>query len=152
MTATVRNDLNHSQKGSLLPFFIWSSSRSIGRLWRSRHGRSHVQPPEQLPTRLEVRHFPRGHRPRLTGSRIASGVCFVLPHGEGAEAAQFDPAAVRQRTDDVLEHRLDNQLGIALTQAWIAGGENRYEFGSGQCPCPPHPALSTPWEGLYLPA
>jgi hypothetical protein len=30
--------------------------------------------------------------------------------------AQFDPAAVRQRTDDVIEHRRDDQLGIAPAQ------------------------------------
>jgi hypothetical protein len=62
-----------------------------------------VEPPEQLPAGLEVRHRFRRHRHGLASPRIAAGVRIALPHGEGTEGAQFNPAAARQRTDDVID-------------------------------------------------
>ena len=48
------------------------------------------------------------------GTRVAAGARRTILDREGAEAAQLDPIAARERIDDLAEDRVDDILDVAL--------------------------------------
>src|SRR3569833_4730228 len=74
----------------------------------------------QLLARLEARRLARRMLERLARLRIAARARRGLAHAEGAEAAEVDLVAARQRVRHELEHVLHELLYLRLGGAGLA--------------------------------
>src|SRR5215471_9812900 len=72
------------------------------------------------------------------GARIAAGAGRSVLDREGAETAQLDPVAARERVDDLAEDRVDDVLDIALIKMRILRGDALNQFGLDHRHCRPH--------------
>ena len=63
------------------------------------------------------------------GARVAADARRAMLDREGAEAAQLDPIAARQRLDDLVEDDVDDALDVAMEQMRIGGGDLLDELG-----------------------
>ena len=50
-------------------------------------------------------------------------------HGEGAEAAQLDAVAARQRLDDLVEDDVDDALDVAVIEVLVGSSNFLNELG-----------------------
>src|SRR3546814_17560831 len=92
----------------------------------SRSGSAGVQALAQLLARLEIGHDLLRDGNRLAGARVAPDARAALLDREGAEAAELDPVAARQRRRDLVQYRRHDALCIALQPMRIAFGQPLY--------------------------
>src|SRR2546423_9334505 len=63
------------------------------------------------------------------GARIAAGARRAVLDREGAEAAQFDAIAARERGGDLAEHGVHDILDVALIEVRVLPGDTLNELG-----------------------
>ena len=63
------------------------------------------------------------------GARIAAGARRAMLDRKGAETAQLDPVAARQRGGDLIEDRVHDLLDVPLIEVRVLLGDALNEFG-----------------------
>src|SRR5438105_14079279 len=61
------------------------------------------------------------------GARIAAGPCWPMLDRKRAKAAQLDPVATRQGSDDLIENRVHDILDIPLVEVRVVLGDTLNE-------------------------
>src|SRR5438477_11103939 len=112
-----------------------------------------VQAIAQLLAGLEKRHMLFGDLDAVAGARIAAHPGIAALDREGAETAQLDPVAARQRRGDLVKDRSDDNLDVTLIKVRICLGkplpELRFGHGracwqvNGRVRCQTHPPASS---------
>src|SRR5947209_16811285 len=75
-----------------------------------------VQPLAHFLARLEIGHALGGDVDGIAGTRVAALACVAVAGREGAEAPQFDAAALLQLADDRIEEGGDDALDLLPRQ------------------------------------
>src|SRR4029079_4944339 len=78
-----------------------------------------IHPVSELFAGLERRHTARLNLNRGAGLGIATGTRGRLAHREGAEAAEIDPLAARQRIGYCIDQRVDSGLHLGAGQVLL---------------------------------
>jgi len=78
---------------------------------------------------LEKRHALLINRNMCTGARIAAGAGRAMLDRKCAEAAELDPVAARESSDDFIENRVHNVLHIPLIEMRVVLGDTLNKFG-----------------------
>src|SRR5204862_1050007 len=95
---------------------------------RTSAGRVLVQPLAHFLAGLEERHMLLLDGDMRAGARIAPGARRAVLYREGAEAAQLDAVAMRQRRDDLAEDRVDDVLDVTLVKMRVLRRDSLDEF------------------------
>ena len=100
-------------------------------LFCGRRQRLFVDAAAEFLTGLEERYALGRHTDGDAGARVATLAGGTLTHGKGAEAAEFDTAALGEGTGDFLEDRVDELFEVVGAEVRVAVGKLLDEFGLG---------------------
>ena len=76
----------------------------------------------------EHRGILRADRDPHPSPRIAANARSSVLHGEGSEATQFHPITLRKCLRDLVQHGIDNLLGVPFIQMWAGLGDPLDQF------------------------
>jgi len=72
-----------------------------------------------------------------TGSRVAPQARFARFDGEDAKPSQLDTIAIAQRRDDLVEHRVDDALDVAVIEVRVVLSDLLDKLGFNHSPTSP---------------
>jgi len=82
----------------------------------------------QILAGTEEGHGFRLHRHLLACARISPDAGLSFPHGEGTEAAKFDPVSVGEGFGNLVQNDSHDLLKVVLLEVTVFGGELGNEF------------------------